>query len=455
MTGASLPDPLAPILRALVFVLLAAAPLAFGAVHEPAFGPLLVLSSLAGVVSWGKGHWARAQGVPVPKLPGRRLLLALHALVLVQLLPLPPWLLRVVSPGSFAFHADQLLVPLAAWRPVSVSPPDTWRGLAFLAGFTLLYGAVFREFAEERARRRLAGTVVAVGLAMTLVGLVQAASPDPQRIYGLWKPTFAWAVFGPYVNRSHFAGYLVMAIPLALAFALDALGRLRRAWRRRRVGWLSLGGPEASALASRTVVATVLVIGLLASRSRGGFVAFVLSMLALPFAARQGRSAVLLIALVGGAGIGWIGLDEMWAAFQSRGIKGSRLDLWADMLPMVLRFPLLGVGWNAFATAYPWYQTVWRTDWIGEAHSEYLQALLDGGVAGAALVGGLLVLVFRRAFAGAARGAFEVGLLGGLLGLACHNLVDFNWQIPANAATWLALAALVLRRSEGEARGSA
>jgi len=35
--------------------------------------------------------------------------------------------------------------------------------------------------------------------------------------------------------------------------------------------------------------------------------------------------------------------------------------------------------------------------------------------------------------------------LGALLGLALDNLVDFNWQIPANAATFVALAGLACR----------
>jgi O-antigen ligase len=457
MNGASLPDRVAPVLRVLVLVLLAAAPLALGSVHEPAFIPLLVLSSLAGLVSWAKGHWARVQGAPVPKLPGRRVLLALHLLVLVQLLPLPPGLLHVVSPGSFSFYNDHLLVPLTAWRPVSVSPADTERGLAFLCGFTLLYGAVFREFAGGRWRRRLAATVVAVGLVMTVVGLVQARSGRPL-IYGLWRPTFDWAVYGPYVNRNHFAGYMVMAIPLALGFALEALGSLRRAWQGRRVGWLALGGPQGSALVWRTALAMALVVGLVGSESRGGFVAFVLSVLALPLAARRRRQAVVLVLLVGVLGVAWIGLDTLRLHFESRGIKGSRIDFWADMLPMVKRFPLLGVGLNAFATAYPWYQTIWRRDWIGEAHNEYLQALLDTGVLGALLFGSLLLLLVRRAFGAASGASFELGLFGSVLALVLHNVVEFNWQIPANAATFVALAALVLRRSadleEGTSRAA-
>jgi len=143
--------------------------------------------------------------------------------------------------------------------------------------------------------------------------------------------------------------------------------------------------------------------------------------------------------------VAWVGLGDLVSAFESRGIKRSRLDLWADMMPMARRFPVFGVGFNAFATAYPSYQTVWRTEWIGEAHNDYLQVLFDLGLLGVALVLPLLVILFRRALADAARSPLALGLLGSLLGLAAHALVDFNWQIPANAATYVSLAAVAMR----------
>ena len=67
----------------------------------------------------------------------------------------------------------------------------------------------------------------------------------------MWQPRWDWAVFGPYVNRNHFAGYLVMAAALALGFALEALARLRAAWARRRHGFLLLGEAEGQALRAR------------------------------------------------------------------------------------------------------------------------------------------------------------------------------------------------------------
>jgi O-antigen ligase len=114
---------------------------------------------------------------------------------------------------------------------------------------------------------------------------------------------------------------------------------------------------------------------------------------------------------------------------------------------MVGHFPLLGAGLNAFATAFPRYQTLWPGVWFGEAHNEYLQALLDMGLVGAALAGVLFVTLFRGALAAALRGPLDAGLFGSLVGAAVHATVDFNWQIPANAATFVALAGLTLRRA--------
>ena len=430
----------------LVLVLLGAGPLLAGAVHEPVFVPLLAGCAAAGLWAQWRARRASLEGREPSPLPARRLLLALHALVVIQLVPLPPAALRLVSPGSFSFYNDPLLAPLAAWRPISVSPADTLRGLAFLAAFSLLFLAVFREMAETAWRRRLLLTVIGVGVALTVVAFVQAASPEPQRIYGVWRPRWDWAVFGPYVNRNHFAGYLVMAAPLAIGFALEALGRLRAAWVRRRRGWLLLGEREGNAVLRWAAVVMVIVAGLLASRSRGGVSSFALAALLLPLASRHRRRTALVVGLLVGLGLAWIGVGDILSAFEARGVKGSRLDLWRDMLPMVPRFPLFGDGWNAFATAFPWYQTVSKTDWIGEAHNDYLQVLIDAGALGAGLVAALLAVVFRGALARASRSPLDLGLFGALLGLALHGLVDFNGQIPANAATWIALAALAVVR---------
>jgi O-antigen ligase len=436
-----------PLLRVPILVLLAAAPLALGAVHEPAFVPLLAAGTVIGLASWGRGHWARAHGHATPAVAGTRLLLILHALVLLQLVPLPPALLRVVSPGSHAFYEAMSLVPIG-WRPITLNPADTARGFAFLAGISLLYAAVYREFAADRWRRLLAGTVVATGCAMTLLALVQAQSADPTRIYGVWKPRWDWGVYGPYVSRNHFAGYLAMAIPIALGFAAESVHHVRRSWRARRFGWVALGEPSGTALVRRAAAAMVLVVGLLASHSRGGLLAFTAGVVALVALLRGGRRLVLpLAAALALAALFWVDVSATQRAFLTRGLQQSRLALWRDALRMVPDFPLLGAGFNAFGTSYVHYQTIERYEWYGEAHNEYLQALVDTGLAGAALAAALLLRLLRRGAAAARTTALDAGLLGALFACAVHNVVDFNWQIPANAATFAAVAGAVMRRA--------
>jgi O-antigen ligase len=425
--------------RAAVLVLLAAAPLALGSVHPPAYIPLVVLSVALGALAV-----ARGQGAAVP---GTRLILAFHALVVLQLLPLPPPVLGVLSPGSLRFRSEVSLVHDASWHPISVNPVDTARGLAFVAAASFLYAAVYLEFGEALWRRRLARVVVLTGCFMTLLALVQGPTFG-SRIYGLYRPDADWAVFGPYVNRNHFAGYVAMAIPLALGFTVEAARDFHAALaRRRRARWLALGDAEGNAAIRRGAEAVVLVVGLAASRSRGGLLAFLVSLAALPRALGRSRRSLFAIALVLLGAAAFVDLGPLRRAFESRGIQGSRVALWEDVLPMVRSYPVFGCGLNAFGSAYPRQQTVLKSEWVGQAHNEYLQALVDTGALGAGLVLALLFLVLRSAWDVAPQSPLDAGILGSLLALAAHNLVDFNWQIPANATTYAALAALAVRRA--------
>ena len=429
-------------LRWSVLVLLAAAPLALGSVHPPAYVPLLGASFVLGILSWARP----AGGAVRPPLPGARLILAFHLLVLAQLVPLPRPLLDLLSPGSVGFRAELALLPDRSWHPISVNPADTARGLLFVAAVCCLYAVVFREFGEPRWRGRLARVVVLTGCALVLEALVQAATYG-SRIYGLYKPDADWAVFGPYVNRNHFAGYMVMAIPLALGLTTEAARKLLAAARRRRRTFLVLGDPEASLALRRGVEAVLLVVGLAASRSRGGLLGFLVSLVALPRAfARPARALVILVPVLLGAAL-FVDLGPIRQGFESRGIQASRLSLWEDVLPMLRSFPVFGCGLNAFGSAYPAHQTVLKGEWVGQAHNEYLQALTDTGLLGAGILVSLVALLLRAAWRVAPRSALDAGILGSLLALAAHNLVDFNWQIPANAATYVSLAALALRES--------
>jgi O-antigen ligase len=188
----------------------------------------------------------------------------------------------------------------------------------------------------------------------------------------------------------------------------------------------------------------VLVVGLVAAASRGAFLGFVFSLVV--FAALTKRRLLLAgIAVVAVLGVSWIGLDVIIQGFASRGVEGSRLALWRDAARMFPDFPLLGLGFNAFGMAYRHYQTFWISYFIQAAHNEYLDLLLTMGVVGVAIALWALVRLAPPLLERARRSPVDAGVLAAVLGLACHNLVDFNWQIQANAATFVALLALAVR----------
>jgi cobalamin synthase len=148
----------------------------------------------------------------------------------------------------------------------------------------------------------------------------------------LIQPRWAWAVFGPYVNRNHYAGHVALALPLAFAAAFAALERLRAEIRRTQRGWLLLAEREGSLLIWHLVLAGFLVAGLVASRSRGGAAAF-LAAAALLLVTRRQHGLLTL-------GVGLVTLAAAVWAWRCRrrlgGMTGDTLGAAVEMTAMVV-----------------------------------------------------------------------------------------------------------------------
>ena len=101
------------------------------------------------------------------------------------------------------------------------------------------------------------------------------------------------------------------------------------------------------------------------------------------------------------------------------------------------------MGRGAFEVAYT---RVNATSTLTFSHleNEYLQAVVDWGIPGAAFLAlamGLLILSAIRRWQA---GPLEAGALGGLAALALQNVADFNLEFPGVALPALALIATLL-----------
>jgi O-antigen ligase len=127
---------------------------------------------------------------------------------------------------------------------------------------------------------------------------------------------------------------------------------------------------------------------------------------------------------------------------------GIRLNMTKDSLRMFSHRPVFGWGLGTFPTVYPGFRSFYTNLFVNEAHNDYAQLLVETGLLGFALMLWFLVRVYRHGLPTSRRweftwgGALSLAALLGCTGILVHSFVDFNLQIPANAAFFYVLCAL-------------
>ena len=350
----------------------------------------------------------------------------------------------MISPGSYA--AWHIPGPSSgAWTALTASPIGTRQAWLFLAG---LHGLGITLWASATHRRipmsRVYYALVAAGAALALEGLIQAASPHPHWLYGIWNVPGAGSheagIFGPYYNRDHYANILALAAAIAAAL----LARLLKG--RGKVSILD--SPDFGRILGLGGSLAIIMAAGAAAGSRGGLAAMLTGMLiggASLFVSRP----KLTIALVALAVLVFFGTGVP-AAFDRMGdidFENSRLIVWRDALRLFEFFPIFGCGIGAFAPAYWPYQRVVRFEYWPHAHNEYLQWLLEAGA-----IGLLLAVLWARgvwrAFPALVRSEDLRPALSGAVAAAVHAFVDCAPRIPANGA-WTAVLLLCLTAGLG------
>ncbi|HEX7941256.1 MAG TPA: O-antigen ligase family protein, partial [Gemmatimonadaceae bacterium] len=365
----------------IVFSILAIAwgTLAFGAVYPWAYYPLVT-------VCFGVGAAAVAIYRPARAPIGRVAigLAAIAAIIGLQLVPLPSSTLERVSPGTGRYLRSYDLaysVALAgdsvdgvsvgtASRPVSLNPAATRIGLLHFIAFAAFTVGLALLLSYAGAMPLIRG-VTAIGVVVALVGIVQytvsGGATYTLKLYGFWTPEFRGAPFGPFINRNHFAGWMLMGLPLAIACACGAATSFRGPGVRRFIAWLS-GSPDAGQMQLMAGASALMALSVIMSNSRSGLLGFaVAALLATALVARRQRSgrgrmwvvltAIFVIVVVAA----WAGLDglldRLGTVSTGDESAGGRLGAWKDALTIVSRFPWMGAGLNAFGAAMMEYQT--------------------------------------------------------------------------------------------------
>jgi O-antigen ligase len=447
---------------ALLLALLAWGVLAFGGVYPWAYWPLTIGAA-------GLGLWAivRTKAWRDPRARGISYAWAgIAAAVAVQAIPLPYDLFVRLSPAADRLlrqiELGYALQPPAA-HALSVRPEATLVFLAVFAAFGLLLVGLMRAISYVRLEW-LAMQLMAFGLALALFGIIQkiVMPPDSYLVYGFWRPSGIANPFGPFINRNHFAGLMLLLVPLVAGYAAATGAAARKPYARDWHTWITwLATPDASRFVFASFAALVMAAALVFTGSRSGMLSLVvvLAVFALLAAARiRGTQARLLgglylIVLAAGA-VGWAGLEATSTRFALASTDlQDRVAAWRDTVQIIRDFPWAGTGFGAYGAAMLVYQTANRTSIFIHAHNDYLQVLAEGGVLVAIPVAIAVIVILRGVYRrlrrgedGSAAGWLRIGAIAGLAGIAAQSLLEFSLQMPGNAAVAVLLLAIALHR---------
>ena len=478
-----------------IYGLLVASPLALGSVSPTATTLVEGACFTLFLVAFGFGLWREEYRLP---LWAGWPMLAFAAWTAFQMVPLPPPVLALLSPGTHAAYqrflpgysqgtsetdlqewlesrndaGHQALKQRAGqktgleaemrvrpgWRAISWYPWQTalWlsRYLAY-AALTLLVAACMPPRALER---RLPWMVLLVGSGLSLQGILQYFSWNGKILWII--PVYQGHPFGPFVNSNHFSGFVELAMPLGCGLVLREAGFGSSRRRRRR---------SLRTAAPRVVLAIFLllpmIVALLLARSRGGVFSVALTAclylglqalhIGSPEARRRWRRVLaagvpLVLCVAGILGyIVWFG-EDVPAASRVEPSFATRVNAWRGVLDMIRINPLSGTGLGTFALSYPYRKTYGETDIWEQAHNDYLQVVLESGLIGFAIFLIGLVMLFRNRLLPLLAGSwrdqppFALGAALGVLILLVHSLVDFNLQIPSNGLLFVLLGGLLL-----------
>jgi O-antigen ligase len=378
---------------------------------------------------------------------------SLIALVLLQVFPIP------VLPG-LRFAAPRSALAAQRGNTLSIAPYQTVSALLLLITYVTTFYLVLWICERREAKKRIVYLLLALGAFEAFYGLVQYLT-GWQQIFLYVKKYYVQDATGTYINRNHFAGFLEMALPFAIATGLRRAGTLRRGVQRSEAKARSvLSSPELLPLAGLLFLAIAIFAGLVFSRSRMGILSSLVSIavvlvLAGSSSTSKGIGAVVAaLFFLGVMGIVvWVGTDPVINRFEILGQEYSqagqnRISIWRDTLGLVRQHPLLGTGLGTFSVAYTSVQTVFLTQLVDHAHCDYLEVASELGLPGGILLFGSIFWILARAVRRyrKSKDSFDsvvwLGCIGSITAILLHSLADFNLYIPANAAVLTVTLAL-------------
>ncbi len=367
--------------------------------------------------------------------------------VAIQVIPIPPAILQVLSPESNCLWESARIVGANHSFTISLYPFITVNSLIFATAVLLFYWIVLYKIENRRQIQRIILGLLILGLFESVYGLFQLITEEPHILW--WKNAYYTGVAtGTFINRNHLAGFLSMLVCLGVGY-IWALGKEEgrasrvRSWHDRMEKWERAFGARGIIV---LLCVAMMIAALLSTASRGGVLSLLTGLVFMIglFVARsfRNRNAFVLVFMLSVVCmyVGYVAADRVLARFQhfESGFE-SRLAMTKATWVMGNDFPLTGSGLGTFEYVFPGYQHPLTNKLVEHAHNDWVQLFAETGWAGFFIIGAGLIFFMVSSIARWRRrhDRFSVGIglggMGALVAISVHSLSDFNLHIPANA----------------------
>jgi len=350
---------------------------------------------------------------------------------MLQLIYLPIFVLRVCSPHTVVLTERNIdtLHAFAFLRTAFYSLPLREELVKFLSLFSIFIVTI-NVLEKKRQFQRLILTVIFLSLTLSFYGLFRKYT-----ILGAAE-TQSFSTFG---NANHFAGYMIMVVPLAIGYGLSC----RNIFAKLIFGFIAAMISASvflslSRAGSLSLVLSLLIMCYLLFRQNAGMLKYGVIILAIAV-------SILLLMLAGP------GPFKKTFIFFKEGMLG-RWAVARDSLRMIRDFPLFGCGLGNFSYLFPSYQTFATFPvYYKYLHNEYLQMIVETGCIGAFFYFFFIFKMLKDIFSQLATRHdpfvqhIVLGGWCGLVGLLFHSIFEFNFHIPAVALLFWLIAGLIYK----------
>ncbi|MFW6129847.1 MAG: O-antigen ligase family protein [Atribacterota bacterium] len=366
-------------------------------------------------------------------------------LILIQIIPMPKTILKLISPTAYNIYSS-VISPIKqwAWNSLSLNSYATYIELLKVISYALLFFVIINTIKSGKDIEKIFYIIIITGFIISFFAIIQKYA-GAQKIYWLRSRTRGGGLFGPFVNRDHFAGYISMVIPLGLSLLFI------------------LGKTEKKILLGFTIV--IMIIALIYSVSRGGVLSFLGSMIFFSFLLFKYRKkdknkiyylgAIILTAVIF---LFWLKvapeMDRLSKiAASERYTLDPRIPVWKDSLGMIKDYPVFGTGLGTYEYAFQRYRTHDMDSYFRNAHNDYLQVLTGTGITGFLIILSFFIIYFKyilKTLNNVSKYNNFYLCIGGLSSVASillHSFVDFNLRLPGNAFLFITILALTYSSS--------